>query len=283
MLYAKGERAVQTVLNDDEVLGADGLPYCKRCGGARGEWYDGRLFRYKCNCQSLECERREREERNRLRKDELRKASNIATGYEKCRFADKHITKENAEKVERCKRYCAVAEEMLKGGFGVYIYGAPGTGKTFLAACMANELIDGLHSVFMTGFAEIEREMKTAFGKAEQREFVERALRADFLFLDDLGTEELKKEENSWAQAMVYDVINRRYASKKPVICTGNYSFAEMAEKQIYPDRTTGRLSELCSLVIELNGVDERKLASKRRRGKMKECLDGVAGWSSSF
>jgi DNA replication protein DnaC len=268
-----GKKILITVLNDDEFLGADGLPYCKRCRGARGEWYDGRLFRYKCNCQSLECERLEREERARIRIDELRKESNLAAGYEKCRFADKHITKENAEKVARCKRYCAAAGQMLQGGYGVYIYGAPGTGKTFLAACMANELIDGLHSVFVTGFAEIERELRAAFGQAAQREFVEKALRAEFLFLDDLGAEELKKEENSWAQAVVYDVINRRYASGKPIVCTGNYSLAEMAGKQIYPERTTGRLSELCPLVIELNGVDERKLATKRRKGRMNEWL----------
>jgi DNA replication protein DnaC len=241
-------------------------------------WYGGRLFRYKCTCQSLEAERLEREEKARERKSKLRKESNLSAGYAKCRFVDKHITKENAEKVDKCKRYCSAAEEMLQGGFGVYIYGEPGMGKTFLAACMANELIEGLHSVFVTGFAEIEREMKAAFGTAAQGEFVERALRADFLILDDLGAEELKREENSWAQAMVYDVINRRYTARKPIICTGNYSISEMRNQKIYPERTTQRLFESCPLSIELKGVDERNLATKRRRERMCECLKSAGG-----
>ena len=53
--------------------------------------------------------------------------------------------------------------DFKKDGKGLLLYGTPGTGKTYYAACIANGLIDNGYSVLMTNFARLTNKIQGMF------------------------------------------------------------------------------------------------------------------------
>lgn len=265
-------------LREDEYL-KDGLPFCKLCHTPRGSIYDGRVYHHLCACQQ---EHRKREEellllQERKRKiEDYRKNSELGKYFTRCTFERATLTENNRVVYEICKQYCEKAAEMLREGYGIYIYGNPGVGKTHLIACMGNALTDKLYRVLFTSFVKLEGALKANFGNnTAQTQFLQATEDADFLFLDDLGTENVKEGSNTWFQAVIFDVINRRYNAKKPIICTSNYTLSGLIGKTKYEPRTVHRLKEICSYYTQLDCEIMRDAAAERKRIEMKKILGG--------
>ena len=265
-------------LREDEYL-QDGLPYCKCCHTPRGSIYDGRVYHHLCACQ-VEEQKREEELRlltERRRKiEEYRRNSELGKYFNHCTFDSAKLTQHNRAVYEVCKCYCEKAEEMLFGGYGIYIYGNPGVGKTHLIACMGNALTDKLYRVLFTSFVKLEGALKANFGNnAAQAQLLQATEDADFLFLDDLGTENVKEGSNTWFQSVIFDVINRRYNAKKPIICTSNYTLSDLIGKTNVEARTVHRLREICSYYTQLDCEIMRDAAAEQKRKNMMKLLGG--------
>lgn len=56
-------------------------------------------------------------------------------------FGKAIITDNNRTVYEKCKRYVEKAKEMRDHNIGLYIFGVNSSGKTFLTACICNELL----------------------------------------------------------------------------------------------------------------------------------------------
>ena len=81
----------------------------------------------------------------------------------------------------------------------------------------------------------------------------------DFLFIDDIGTEALKKnDEDTWLQGVVFDVINKRYNNKKPTIFTSNHSIQELISQRGFMPKTVDRIIEMSSLILKIEGKSFR-------------------------
>lgn len=100
----------------------------------------------------------------------------------------------------------------------LYLYGPPGSGKTRLAASIANELkaqklratygpIQALFDYIKAGFDD----------NSSQRRF-EALQRAPLLLIDDIGTE----YETEWTRPLLQNLINERYNRELPTILTSN-------------------------------------------------------------
>ena len=267
-----------TVLKDDEYL-KDGLPYCKKCNTARGSWVDDYVFHFMCKCQQEEFAReREVEERAKRREqvEMLRQKSELGKFFYNCTFGNATLTENNRQVYKTCKRYCEKSQDMLRGGYGTYIYGSPGVGKTHLIACMGNALAEKLHTVLFTSFIKLENSLKANFGNNHaQAQILQETSEVDFLFLDDLGTENVKEGTNTWFQSVVFDVINCRYNAKKPIVCTSNYTLADLCNKIHYEERTAHRLKEMCSYYTQLDCEIMRDAIAERKRNAMKKLLGG--------
>ena len=93
----------------------------------------------------------------------------------------------NPKMSEVMKNYVDNFPEFKKDGKGLLLYGPVGTGKTYLAACVANALIDKDYSVLMTNFASLVNQLQGTFdGK---QEYINSLNRYSLLIIDDLGTE----------------------------------------------------------------------------------------------
>ena len=106
------------------------------------------------------------------------------------------------------------------------LFGNTGVGKTFLANCIAKELLDnGYTVIYLTAFRLFEILEKYKFGKDEDgsNQAANRfayILDCDLLIIDDLGTE----LNNSFTNSQLYLIMNERLLRQKSTIISTNLS-----------------------------------------------------------
>ena len=192
----------------------------------------------------------------------LRKNSLLGEKYSSCSFENTEIVSAEFEKVlNRCEMYCRVADEVLSRGLGIYIYGSScGSGKTHLTACICNELLNQYHECMFTSITDMSKKIMSTFsGKGDTEAVVKLYADVDFLFLDDVGVEAVKKNDgDNWLQQQIYEIINLRYSNLKPTIFTSNYSISELIEKRGMWERTVDRIAEMSSVIMRLEGDSYR-------------------------
>ncbi len=149
------------------------------------------------------------------------------------------------------------------------IAGAVGTGKTYLAACLASDLIRRGLRVLWSSAADILLALRSTIdGDGSEREALERYTSSPVLVLDDLAKERM----TAWAAEKLYCVVNARYALGRPVIITSNYSGNELADR-LTPKEGDGvtaaaiidRIRERC-LVAVLDGASRRRAVTATGR-----------------
>lgn len=117
--------------------------------------------------------------------------------------------------------------------------GKSGVGKTFLASCIAEKLLDEGFDVYYQSAGKIT-EMCEAFRfrrntSEEISDDIERLYETDLLIIDDLGCE----FTNSYTVSILYEIINKRIMYKKKTLITTNYSLKEL--NNVYTERLFSR------------------------------------------
>lgn len=163
------------------------------------------------------------------------------------------------EKVSNIMRkYAENFDEMLAKGKGLLLFGKVGRGKSFLAACVGNAIIEKGIPALMTDFSRIEREANRDFG--DRQKYFDSLNNFPLLILDDLGTE----RDTQYMNEIVYTVINSRAKAGLPCIVTTNLTAEELkSPANITNQRIFDRLHEMC-LPIKVEG-------KSRRREKLRE------------
>lgn len=163
------------------------------------------------------------------------------------------------EKVSSVMRnYAENFEAMLEKGKGLLLFGKVGRGKSFLAACVGNALIERGIPVLMTDFARIERESNRVYG--ERQKYFDSLNKFPLLIIDDLGIE----RDTAYMNEVVYTVIDSRAKAGLPIIVTTNLSSEELKKPaNLTNQRIFSRLLEMC-IPVEVEGDD-------RRREKLRE------------
>ena len=209
----------------------NGTLICGKCGQAKETTIE--LFGRKtsvpcmCQCQSEEYERKRQEfaeSQRRRRIDRLRTTGIQDVGLRDCRF-------ENAEmnpQMDRCKYYADHFEDFRKENIGMVFCGPVGNGKTYAAACIANELIEHARSVHMTDFSRI---INTLFGLNEgKQKYLDRLNEYDLLIIDDLASQ----RNTSYANEIVMNVIDSRCKSGKPLIVKTNFKGDDFLKQKVH-------------------------------------------------
>ena len=134
-----------------------------------------------------------------------------------------------------------------------------GTGKSYAAGCIANALIDRMISVLYFDMTDVVNRMHDIrisgnFG-ADRDSYLKRITRPDLLILDDLGAE----RNTSYGKERVFDIVNRRLLSRKPMIITTNIALSVMQKATDLDDRRIyDRILEVCVPVL-FDGENFRK------------------------
>ena len=138
---------------------------------------------------------------------------------------------------------------------GFFISGTKGSGKTHIAAAIANYLLsNGTAVICMTErdlFGRIRRTYSRDGG--DESEVLETYKRVPLLIIDDLG----KEKPTDWTISTLYSIIDGRYDRAMPLIITTNYDPDSLA-RRLTPqgdDGTTAeciidRMNEVCAAII---------------------------------
>lgn len=246
--------------NEGDYLNEDGLLMCGKCHTPKqcrftAKW-DGREKTpyVPCDCErelKEAAEQARRVQDMRIEVQRLRRLGFPDAEMTNWTFANDDGTNKTASDIAH--RYVDNFAEMKKHGKGLLFYGPVGTGKTFLAACIANELINQGHPCLVTNFARITNTLQGMFD-GKQR-YLDDFNRLDLLVIDDLSAE----RDTSFMNEMIFNVIDSRYRSGKPLILTTNLSKEElMNQPNTDRQRIYSRLVEMC-FPIEVKNIDRRK------------------------
>ena len=163
----------------------------------------------------------------------------------------------NSQQSEKAYEYMLHFPEMLEKGIGLLLWGDIGTGKTFLAGCIANALLDQCIPVMMTTFGRILNTLTGMF-QEDRNGYIDSLNQYSLLIIDDLGME----RSTEFALEQVFNVIDTRYRSKKPLIVTTNLTLDELknpcdlARRRIYD-----RVLEVC-VPLKINNRNIRAINS---------------------
>lgn len=147
---------------------------------------------------------------------------------------------------EFIKWYLENLDENVKNGKGIYLWSeTKGSGKTMLAAALANELINKYKRFvkFATSLDILDEIRATYNPHSEEQEskLLNDLATSEFLIIDDFGTE----RASEWAGEKFYQIVNKRYINKKVTFFTSNYDLKTLK----YDDRITNRMRERTYLV----------------------------------
>jgi DNA replication protein DnaC len=139
---------------------------------------------------------------------------------------------------------------------GLFIAGSYGTGKTHLAAAIANELIRNGTAVICMTMIDLLDQIRATYkarrsmdGDVDEAFILQQYQDVPLLIIDDIGSE----QPTEWCVSKIFAIINARYEGYMPTIITTNYSGEEL-EHRMTPEggddrnakKTLDRLKEMC-------------------------------------
>lgn len=274
------QELAETLNRATEYIADDGLIYCKKCHGCK-VWIskDGKFAaRCICKCEEerIKKENSEQEKQRRIEKAKILREQSLLVGkYANITFENTLLNGASESfkaAYKRLKTYSEIADTVLEKGYGIYLYGDCGVGKTHLTACLANSLFNQGYRVLFTNAFNISKRIRSTYRNraTESEESIINSLTSiDFLFIDDLGTERYvdKDGEDNWLQERLYVIFNARLAEKKPTICTSNLEMSDLVNKRGLQLKTMDRLFELSSAVIKIEGENYRH--KLKQQGKL--------------
>ena len=125
----------------------------------------------------------------------------------------------------------------------VFVSNEPGTGKSHLAAAIANYRaahVDTPPAKWLSVVAWLDH-LRDGFSDGSYRERLEVALSAPCLILDDFGAEYHRNrlgDNESWASERLYHVLNHRYERRMETVITSNVGMTRL------PPRIRSRISD---------------------------------------
>ena len=251
--------SVPKIGSDEKTyVGEDGLLRCANCGGLRETifGFGGREVKVRCLCKCLKAaldaeeERLEKEAKMR-RIDQMRRTGFPDSELRKWTFENDKGSQPKVMKA--AKNYVENFSEFKKDGKGLLFYGDVGTGKTYIAACIANALVDKGIPAMVTNFARIANKLQESFDGRQA--YLDSLNQFDLLVIDDLAAE----RKTEYMQEIIFNVIDSRYRSGKPMIITTNLSLEAIKNPTETSDmRVFDRILERC-FPIEVKGDSYRK------------------------
>ena len=265
-----------TTAEAEDYTGEDGLLYCGKCHTPKEAYFSKETAQWlghdrhpsECDCQRAAREKREAAE---SRQKHLETVEDLKRrGFTDPAMRNWTFEHDNGRNPQTAtaRFYVESWETMQAENIGYLFWGGVGTGKSYLAGCIANALMEQEISVKMTNFAAVLNDLAATF--EGRNEYISKLCRYPLLILDDFGME----RGTEYGLEQVYNVIDSRYRSEKPLIVTTNLSLDELnnppdtAHKRIYD-----RVTEMCTPVC-CSGVNFRREKAQEKMERLKKLMN---------
>lgn len=255
----------------EQYRGEDGLIYCGKCHTPVQcrITFEGRERIMPCICK-YQKEERERQEQRMKEEEQLLYVRRLkATGIQERHLQDwTFASATDTPSVQMAKRYAENWKKVKAENLGLLLWGDVGTGKSFLAACIANALLEKGVPVLMTNFSKILNQMGAMYSDERYR-YIASFNRFSLLIIDDLGIE----RNTEYALEQVYAVVDERYKAGLPLIITTNLTISQLRNPEdVAHARIYSRILEMCT-PVHVPGLDRRTAIGKSKQELVKEVL----------
>lgn len=258
-LYINGQVSVDgygSPLNDR------GLIYCGKCHELKSyRVYNPILGRVQepyvvCKCQQkIDDKERDRiiEYNRQIRVDEAMKSADklmLQNTFAKDKFP-------NGQTSRFCREFCRRWFDYYQPkNIGLYLYGGVGTGKTFYASCVANEIAKAYKATVK--MVSVTRLVNDMFAAKDKTAYISALADVDLLVLDDLGAE----GKTDYRVEQVFTLIDERYKAQKPLIVTSNIGYEKLkSAADIKHQRIYDRIIDMC-VPVAVEGRSMRRTPS---------------------
>ena len=222
-----------------------------------------------CSCQRIERTKQEAIINQQKHNDLVRRLK--TDGFSDSVMLNWTLENDNGRspQMHHAQRYVEQWQTMRTENLGLLLWGGVGTGKSFLAGCIANALMELEVPVRITNFARILSELNSCF--SGRNEVVDKLCRYPLLIIDDFGME----RGTEYVLEQIYNIVDSRYRSRKPLIVTTNLTLDEIRRPQDTAHaRIYDRLLEMC-VPISCIGVSFRKETAQE---KLERILQEISG-----
>lgn len=270
---------METHEESGDYVGEDGLLYCGKCHTPKqtrlsfnpltGERTET-IVRAACQCQREADEETERRAvRERFQMDMARRREDGLSYPDGLRYTFAQDDRQQPKVSDACRRYVECWDEMRANNIGVLFYGSVGTGKSFLASCIGNGLLDRQVPVAATN---LPRLLNLLQGTYEKQALLDRLSIYKLLIVDDLGVE----RDSAYAEEQIFNIIDARSSSELPVIVTTNLTLEELEHPtSMQYARIYDRVLEMCPIRLKLAGESRRKSNASEREQLARKLLLG--------
>ena len=140
-------------------------------------------------------------------------------------------------------------------GWGLFVYGNNGVGKTYNSCALLKEITKAGYSTFCI----LSDELKLAYidgSRFDQDNTVtQRVERVDFLLIEDLG-KEYSGKGSGFAELCFENLLRKRSRECRPTIVTTNLTPALFKERY---KQSAASLAMECMIAVEAKGIDIRR------------------------
>ena len=269
-------KMMDTTQEPEDYKGEDGLLYCGKCHKPKEAYFPQGKALFGRDRHPSECDCR-RAERERLEKREADEKHNAEVerlkreGFSNPAMRHWIFENDNGKYPQMGKAYSYVEkwETVQSENLGYLLWGNVGSGKSYFAACIANALMEKEIPVCMTNFAAILNNL--FYGSENRNEYIVRLCSYPLLILDDFGME----RGTEYGLEQVYNVVDSRYRSRKPLIVTTNLTLEELQHPEDTAHaRIYDRLLEMCCPVC-ITGENIRKATAQGKMERLKGLMNG--------
>lgn len=276
MLEKIVEKSLEAANAQPDDYRKDGLLYCHVCHQPKERRLEllGREHIVGVLCECERAKREKEEEASRKHQAEmafwekmtdLRKNNICDQTYETVTLANDDGTNQKVSNF--CRKYIDRWPQMLENNIGVLFHGPVGTGKSFFACAIANELLQKHVPTTITSFPRLLNLLQDS----NNRQWLLDCLgNYKLVVIDDLGVE----RETSYAAEQIFAVIDARSRAKLPTIITTNLTKQEMENQpSMQYRRIFDRVREMCPAVVLIDGQSRRIQNAHQRRELARELL----------
>ena len=263
-IIAASERSVVTRPGD--YRDDDGFLHCGICGEKKETILSWQQLRVPCTCRCDREKQTQREEEDRRERVERRKRRCFS--HEELWRHTFNNDNRRQPKMELGRKYVKEWADMRRNNIGLILMGNVGTGKSYCAAAIANALCELDIPVKFINLVEVLNDLQS---NPDRNEYIRTLTNFSLLIIDDFGIQ----RQSEYAMEQVFNVIDNRIRSGKPMIVTTNLSLEDLKMPDDVPrKRIYDRILSVCQPIL-FEGESMRQEERAARRKVLREAFEG--------